>query len=106
MRVRPRCLRRTDSSLAHLTVPLLVCLLLAVTGCDRGGHDQRPSGDTPSIEGTDRTAKAELLSAMSMYQFPNPVKAPDFELESVKGERLTLSPYRGKAVLLSFWVTW
>ncbi|WP_246001351.1 peroxiredoxin family protein [Oceanobacillus piezotolerans] len=33
-------------------------------------------------------------------------QAPDFELESLTGEKVTLSDYRGKAVMLNFWATW
>lgn len=33
-------------------------------------------------------------------------KAPDFSLRSVAGERVKLSDYQGKVVLLSFWATW
>ncbi len=32
--------------------------------------------------------------------------APDFSLASLDGKTLTLSDYRGKAVLLNFWATW
>lgn len=32
--------------------------------------------------------------------------APDFSLPELTGERLTLSAYRGKVVLLDFWATW
>ncbi len=33
-------------------------------------------------------------------------KAPDFSLENLKGEKVTLKEYRGKVVLLDFWATW
>lgn len=39
----------------------------------------------------------------------SPVKgaiAPDFELETIDGETLKLSDFRGKAVLINFWATW
>ncbi len=49
---------------------------------------------------------AELLEAVSVYKFDNPVKAPDFNLTSVKGSNIGLNQYRGKIVLLSFWTTW
>jgi len=32
--------------------------------------------------------------------------APDFSLPDLTGQRLTLSSYRGKVVLLDFWATW
>ncbi|MBT3313613.1 MAG: TlpA family protein disulfide reductase [Anaerolineae bacterium] len=32
--------------------------------------------------------------------------APDFTLETLEGESITLSDLRGKAVLLNFWATW
>ena len=32
--------------------------------------------------------------------------APDFSLASLNGEKLKLSDFRGKAVLLNFWATW
>lgn len=36
---------------------------------------------------------------------PNPM-APNFELQTIQGETVRLSDYRGKAVLLNFWATW
>lgn len=32
--------------------------------------------------------------------------APDFELETLDGERMKLSDFRGKRVMLNFWATW
>ena len=34
------------------------------------------------------------------------VTAPNFELTTLDGQRIKLSDYRGKAVLLNFWATW
>jgi len=32
--------------------------------------------------------------------------APDFALEDLSGKKVSLSSYRGKAVLINFWATW
>lgn len=32
--------------------------------------------------------------------------APDFELETIDGETMRLSDYRGEPILLNFWATW
>lgn len=32
--------------------------------------------------------------------------APDFELQTLSGENVRLSDYRGKKVMLNFWATW
>jgi peroxiredoxin len=34
------------------------------------------------------------------------VLAPDFTLQQLDGQSLTLSSYRGKVILLDFWATW
>ncbi len=49
---------------------------------------------------------ADLMASMNIHQFTEPVKAPDFELTSLEGERHRLRQYRGKVVFLSFWATW
>ncbi|KKE78745.1 TlpA family protein disulfide reductase [Oceanobacillus caeni] len=33
-------------------------------------------------------------------------KAPDFEIETLNGEKVSLSDYKGKPVMLNFWATW
>ena len=40
-------------------------------------------------------------------QRPDPRRlAPDFSLMDLKGQKINLSDYRGKVVLLDFWATW
>ncbi len=89
-------------------IPLLACLILmlAVTyAC------QKKEAESIANEITAETAQApagiaELLTSLNMYHFKEPVKAPDFELPSLTGEKVSISQYHGNTVLLSFWATW
>jgi len=48
---------------------------------------------------------AAFLSVPSAFA-QRPSYAPDFTLNDLSGKEYTLSKYRGKVVLLNFWVTW
>ena len=56
-----------------------------------------PHTPTPVSEPTREPRKIDLGSGKL---------APDFEIELVDGEKVTLSSYQGKVVLLNFWGTW
>ena len=46
------------------------------------------------------------LMQLGFQVFNTPVEAPDFTLENLEGNDVTLSSLRGKVVLLNFWATW
>jgi hypothetical protein len=48
----------------------------------------------------------ELMDALNIYHVEEPWEAPDFDLDSLEGEVGSLSQYRDKHVLLTFWTTW
>ena len=48
-----------------------------------------------------KTATASPISSSGTYPL-----APDFSLTDLSGQKLDLSSYRGKVVLLDFWATW
>lgn len=63
--------------------------------------DEYPSGlieDLP--EGVQDTSIDQELG-LDINEF-----APDFELENLAGEKVKLSDYKGKKVILNFWATW
>lgn len=51
---------------------------------------------------------ADLARAAGMEAYAVPLKAPNFELRSLAGERETRAKrdYRGRVVLLNFWASW
>jgi hypothetical protein len=96
------------------TVIVIALLFTGISAC-QNSQQENSSQTSQSIKAgsqTDNSADAknnyvaELVTSMNMHYFDKPVKAPEFELESVKGGRVSLSQHRGNVVLLSFWATW
>ena len=50
--------------------------------------------------------KGEEESKEDDEEKPQKVMAPDFTLEDLDGNKVSLSDYRGKIVFLNFWATW
>ncbi len=77
-----------------------------------------PSPEPPTPEPTTEPAPTPTVFKASIDTPPTPSRevrtvdrgtgkpAPDFEIELIDGETVTLSGYRGKVVLLNFWGTW
>ncbi|HBH61452.1 MAG TPA: hypothetical protein DDX85_06895 [Nitrospiraceae bacterium] len=90
----------------YIIVILLLMPLISACQNEQKGHLGSPSEKVLPGEAYTDTRVAELLASVDMHHFTEPVKAPDFELNSVQGERIDLSRHRGNVVLLSFWATW
>jgi cytochrome c biogenesis protein CcmG, thiol:disulfide interchange protein DsbE len=76
-------MRRT----ARLVWLVLICSVMTVSSC----------GDNTPAEG----AKGPAMAAKDGSR-----PAPDFDLVSLDGQRIKLSDYQGKVVLVDFWATW
>ncbi|MES2219939.1 MAG: TlpA disulfide reductase family protein [Acidobacteriota bacterium] len=66
------------------------------------GEPSNGSGNAPSANAT---ADATSPSAQGLPDFREK-PAPSFTLKSVDGKPVSLSDFKGKAVLLNFWATW
>ncbi len=52
------------------------------------------------------TAATDIFTSMDVEVPRVRVQAPAFSLDSLKGDQLGLSDFKGKVVLLNFWATW
>ena len=62
-------------------------------------EESKPTENTLEVKPTETTSE-------KTYDFSEGSEAKDFEVELLTGERVKLSDYRGKAVLLNLWATW
>lgn len=77
----------TDTRLLRAPFALLAFALAVVLGCGSGDAEPRVSADALAV--------ADDLGP-----------APEFTLVDLDGETVSLSDYKGKAVILDFWATW
>ncbi len=70
-------------------LPIILTLVLLVTGCSAGSEPPDGKSPTAPVEGT---------------QVGN--LAPDFQLQNLDGQAVSLSDFRGKPVLVNFWASW
>jgi cytochrome oxidase Cu insertion factor (SCO1/SenC/PrrC family) len=81
----------------YFSIVMICFLALVLFACTKDKTGEQTKGNSTTDD---------LMAGMSIQRITHPAAAPDFELFSVKGERISLSQYRGKVVLLSFWATW
>ena len=81
----------------YFSIVMTCFLALVLLACTKDKTGEQTKGNSTTDD---------LMAGMNIQRITHPATAPDFELLSVKGERVSLSQYRGKVVLLSFWATW
>lgn len=84
--------RATRTAVLALTV--VGALLLSACGGDEAGSS---GGDTNIVEGTGEITRVAAADRE---------KAPDISGETLDGDTLSLSDYRGKVVVLNVWGSW
>lgn len=78
------------------TVVLTVVIVLVAVMIYAGVRNSHKSGYRAYANSGDRLPAGEVKGKT----------APDFSLDTLEGQSVKLSDYRGKAVLLNFWATW
>ena len=82
--------------LAILFVATVIMLLVLSTSGDGFFHRRKaPESD-----------KMDLFTRLRIQKFEEPVVAPDFTLNDLKGNQVTLKNFKGRVVFLNFWATW
>ncbi len=92
----------------RIALPLLMILLvLTVVGCGSTSTPEPtplPPTATPVVTVETATPASNASSASSGNA--NAIPAPDFTLQTLDGESVSLSDYRGKLVMINFWASW
>ncbi len=66
---------------------------------------QAPAGTLVPESGNNQTVQQDVASDEGLPNFRGKM-APNFTLRSADGKKVSLSDYKGKAVLINFWATW
>ncbi len=77
------------NKVSRVILPVILTLVLLVTGCSAGSEPLDGESPTAPVEG----AQVDNL-------------APNFQLQNLDGQTVSLSNFRGKPVLVNFWATW
>jgi len=94
----------------YVILAFSVLLFAGVIACEKKQPESSLESDAPESSISDSapedTKIADLLASLQMHHFKERIKAPEFELTSINGKKVSLSQYHGDVVLLSFWATW
>jgi len=90
-----------------ILVALALTVALASQGCGALVSGIPQATDFPASPGVDPTSQATPSPVPAPAGPPVVGKpAPEWTLDSLAGESVSLSDYRGQAVVLNFWATW
>jgi peroxiredoxin len=80
---------------------LILMALLPIQSCSTG------TTTSDNIVTTSTSQTTESNTTTTADQLPAPGRtAPDFELQTLDGQTVSLSDYRGSPVMLNFWASW
>jgi cytochrome oxidase Cu insertion factor (SCO1/SenC/PrrC family) len=93
----------------HAKIFIFIAILLSLLATlfikikpDRKSTESSRTSPAPA----ESSSLPEMLASLNILSPAETKKAPEFELTSIEGEKVSLGKYRGKVVMLSFWATW
>ena len=91
-----------DADLVVIIIILIVMITLALRAPAEDRTSNQQAGDT--LRGYSDSTPQTLVMEETEEAEAEP--APDFELQALTGEIVSLSDFNGKPVLINFWATW
>jgi len=91
-----------DAGLVVIIIILIVMITLALRAPAEDRTSNQQAGDT--LRGYSDSTPQTLVMEETEEAEAEP--APDFELQALTGEMVSLSDFNGKPVLINFWATW
>lgn len=91
-----------DAGLVVIIIILIVMIALALKSPAEEKTINQQAGDT--LRGYSDSTPQTLV--MEETEGAEAEPAPDFELQALTGEMVSLSDFNGKPVLINFWATW
>lgn len=93
---------------------VIILLIVFMAGIYLYNNKEKPGNEDPgiSVQTPDNPNDVDDVEELEEENVDDNVGvlrgfvAPDFELQTVGGESIKLSDYRGKIVFLNFWTTW
>ncbi|GAM12964.1 redoxin domain-containing protein [Mesobacillus selenatarsenatis] len=93
-----------NKNLLSFAILALAVVILVVNIWKPGSTESEKNTTTaPAGESVDTT---EDIPGAKLSSLREGAEAPDFELNTLDGNTIKLSDYRGKKVILNFWATW
>ncbi|GAA0430390.1 redoxin domain-containing protein [Lentibacillus halophilus] len=68
--------------------------------------DNKDTADNSDFTTAEENENSGDNSGADSYGLQIGKKAPDFELQTLQGEKVSLTDYRGQRVLVNFWASW
>lgn len=89
-----------------IALSIILVVLVLADQIMTNSHHSKDVIDYTMLPEHNHEEAVEAVSSIEDYGLEIGQKAPDFTLETLTGEKLTLQDFKGKKILLNFWASW